>query len=555
MSSEGEPNLSDLERGRRLYREQAWRGAFEAFLRAQESAPLGGEDLELLARAAYMLGRDDDYVAALERAHEEYLQRGEVPRAVRCCFWIGHSFLFRGERPRGAGWFARGQRLLEGLAVDCVECGYLLIPRWLQEMGRGNYEAGRALAAEGAAIGERFGDADLVWLGRAGQARALLRLGGVGEALRLVEEALAAATAGDLSPVVTGILYCNTIAFCRSCYQLHHVRAWIQALGRWCERQPEMVAHNGFCLVHRAEMMLMEGEWARALEESSRCAERFSLGALNQLALGAAHYCQGEVHRLRGDFEAAEAAFRQAGLHGKDPHPGLALLRLAQGKSDAAAAAIRRVAGETTEPLARAALLPAHAEIMLSLGNLELAGEACRELDEIASGAASETLQAMAAHVRGVVALAEGRSQDALVALRRALAIWGEIGAAYEVARVRVGLGLACRAAGDEDAAVMELEAATKTFAALGATTDLARVAASNQGTAPDSSHGLTGRELEVLQLVASGRTNKEIASELFISEHTVARHVQNIMAKLGVATRTEAASVAFSHRLVRGQS
>jgi DNA-binding CsgD family transcriptional regulator len=555
MASDVQRDPTDVERGRRLYGEQAWRSAFEALLRAGQVAPLGGDDLELLARSAYMIGRDDDYVAALERAHELFRERGEIPRAVRCSFWIGHSFLFRGEEARGAGWFARGQRLLEGFQADCVERGYLRIPLWLEEMGRGNFEGGYALAAEAAGIGERFDDADLVWLARDDQARALLRLGRVDEALRLVEEALAAATAGDLSPLVTGIVYCNTIAFCRGCYQLRHVRAWTQALTRWCERQPEMVAHNGLCLVHRAEIMLMEGDWTRALEESSRSAERYSLGALNQLARGAAFYCQGEAHRLRGDFEAAEVAYRQASLLGREPQPGLALMRLAQRKGDAAAAAIRRVIGETTAPLARAGLLPAYVEIMLALGNNELAAAACRELDEIASGAASEALEAMAAHALGSLGLAEGRAQDALLALRQALGIWVALGASYEVARVRVRLGLACLALGDEDSAVLELDGAKKTFATLGAAPDLAWVDAAGREPRSESAHGLTGRELEVLQLVAAGRTNKQIAAKLFISEHTVARHVQNIFAKLGVSSRTGAASFAFAHGLARGQS
>jgi DNA-binding NarL/FixJ family response regulator len=555
MASDVQLDPTDVERGRRLYSEQAWSSAFDALLRAGQVAPLGGDDLERLARAAYMLGRDDDYVVALERAHELFLARGEIPRAVRCTFWIGHSFLFRGEAARGAGWFARGQRLLEGFPEDCVERGYLRIPLWLEEMGRGNFQGGYALAAEAAGIGERFADADLIWLARDDQARALLRLGRIDEALRLVEEALAAATACDLSPLVTGIVYCNTIAFCRSCYQLRHVRAWTQALTGWCERQPEMVAHNGLCLVHRAEILLMEGDWARALEESRRSAERYSQGALNQLARGAACYCQGEAHRLRGDFEAAEMAYRQASLLGREPQPGLALMRLAQGKGDAAAAAIRRVIAETTAPIARAGLLPAYVEIMLALGNNEPAAAACRELDEIAAGTASEALQAMAAHARGALALAEGRAKDALLALRHALGIWVALGAAYEVARVRVRLGLACRALGDEDTAALELEAGKKTFATLGAAPDLAWVDAAARTPHSASAHGLTGRELEVLQLVAAGRTNKQIAAKLFISEHTVARHTQNIFAKLGVSSRTEAASFAFAHGLTRGQS
>jgi DNA-binding CsgD family transcriptional regulator len=543
--------MTDLEQGRRSYRAEAWRKAFESLSRADAIQPLGVEDLELLGRSAYMLGLDDDYVAALERAHQAFLDAGNLPRAARCTFWIGHSFLFRGEKARAAGWFARGQRLIETAQEDCVERGWVRIPVWLEEMARGEYERGYAAAAEVVEIGERFGDADLVWLGRDDQARALMRLGRVEAALRLVEEALAAATAGDLSPIVTGIVYCNTIIFCRAHYQLRHVRAWTSALTSWCERQPEMVAHNGLCLVHRAEMMLLEGDWDTALAESRRSADRFSMGALNQLARGAAFYCQGEALRLRGDFGAAEEAYRQASLHGREPQPGLALVRLAQKKEDAAAAAIRRVMGETTVPLARTGILPAYVEIMLALGSIDVARDACRELDEIAASLGYEAVDAMAAHARGSLALAEGRASDALLDLRRALAIWTELMAAYEVARVRVRIGLACRALGDEDTAALELEAARTTFEGLGAAPDLAWVESVTQEPRAGATHGLTGRELQLLKQVAAGKTNKEIAADLSISEHTVARHVQNIFAKLGVSTRTEAASFAFAKRLV----
>ena len=218
--------IGDLERGRNAYREQAWLSAFESLARADQVQRLGAEDLELLARAAYMLGRDDDYVASLERAHQAYLDGQQVPRAVRCGFWIGHSLLFRGEKALATGWFARAQRLLDGFEQDCVERGYLRIPVWLEQMGRGDFEGGHATAAEAAAIGERFGDADLTWLARDDQARALLRLGRVEEGRRLLDEALVAAVAGDLSPIITGIVYCNTISFCRGLYDVRRVREW-----------------------------------------------------------------------------------------------------------------------------------------------------------------------------------------------------------------------------------------------------------------------------------------------------------------------------------------
>jgi ATP/maltotriose-dependent transcriptional regulator MalT len=266
-------------------------------------------------------------------------------------------------------------------------------------------------------------------------------------------------------------------------------------------------------------------------------------------------YCQGEAHRLRGEFDAAEEAYRQASLHGYEPQPGLALMRLTQGKTDAAAAAIRRFAGETTAPLRRAGILPAYVEIMLASGSLDLARAACRELDDIAQQFDCEALNAMAAHARAATTLAEGRAGDALIHLRRALAIWTDLDAPYELARVRSMVGLACRAMDDRDTAALEMEAARRTFTELGAVSDEARVASLVEviasGNDAADTHGLTARELEVLRLLAAGKSNREIGEALFISEHTVARHVQNIFAKLDVSSRAAATAFAFSHQLV----
>jgi len=542
--------VAELERGRASYAGGAWQDAFEALSGADRAAPLGPEDLELLARAAYMLGRDDEYVEGLERAHRAHLDAGDTSPAVRCAFWIGHNMLFRGDQARASGWFGRAGRLLEG-AGDCVERGYLLIPTWLRQMAEGDYGGASETTAEAAAIGERFGDADLTWIARDDHGRALIRQGRVSEGLRLVDEVLVAATAGELSPIMTGIVYCNTIAFCQDAYELRHAREWTEALTGWCERQPEMVAHNGLCLVHRAEIMQLQGAWADALEEATRAAERFTEGVLNQLACGKAHYRTGEVHRLRGALDAAEDAYRKASRCGFEPQPGLALLRLAQGQVDTAAAAIRRAVGETTRPLERAALLPAYVEIMLAAGERDRARAGSEELAEIAAEHASDALHALSAHARGALCLSEGDPEDALVALRRAAEIWQRLGAPYESARARVLVGAACEALDDLDATALELDAARAVFTELGATPDLERLEAEAAAATRADAHGLTGRELEVLRLVAAGRSNRAIAEELVISEHTVARHLQNIFAKLGVSSRTAASAFAFEHDLV----
>lgn len=321
---------AEVARGRQACADAAWLDASAHLSRADAEAPLEPADLELLATASYMLANDAVYAACLERAHHAYVAAGNIRRAVWCAFWIGHNRLFRGDSVQASGWFARGHRLLGD--QDCVEAGYLLIPAWLMEMGRGDFEQGHATAVRAEKVGERFGDADLAWLARDDQGRALLNLGRVDEGLRLVDEAMIAATSGELSPIVTGIVYCNTLAFCQDALEVAHAREWMLALVRWCDSQPSMVEHNGLCQVHRAEVLELGGAWADALDAAGLAADRFDQGVLNQFATGRARYRQGEIHRLRGDVDAAEHAFREAGVHGYEPQPGLALLRLGTGR-------------------------------------------------------------------------------------------------------------------------------------------------------------------------------------------------------------------------------
>ena len=540
----------ELEAGRELYQRRAWLDAYESLSRADQATPLGPEDLELLATAAYMLNRDHDFAATLERAHHLHLDVGDALRAVRCAFWVGVSLATRGEMGGASGWFGRAQRLLEREQRDCVERGYLLIPVLLQHVGAGDAEAAYATAADAVEIGERFRDADLVALGMHEQGHALVRQGRIEEGLRLLDETMVAVTAGELSPIVTGLVYCNVIAFCQEVYEVQRAREWTAALTRWCERQPDMVAHTGLCLLHRAEIMELDGAWQAALEEARRARERFAEGT-DQPAAGRASYRQGEVHRLRGEFAAAEEAYREASRCGWEPQPGLALLRLAQGDTEAAAAAIRRVVGETDEPLRLARLLPACVEIMLAAGEIQEARNAAGRLELISVGHEGGMRAALVAQARGAVELADGDARTGLVALRRAWQVWQELEAPYEAARVRVLVGLACRALGDDDAAALELEAARGAFAELGAGTDLARVESLFPATGSGAAHGLTSRELEVLRLVAAGATNKAIAAELVLSERTVDRHVSNIFAKLRVPSRSAATAYAYQHELV----
>ncbi len=535
-----------LKRGRQAYAESAWGQAYESLARADEREPLSAEDLELLATSAYMLGREDQWFQILERASHAHAEAGERRRAARCAFWIGMQLALRGEMGPATGWLSRAHRLIEGEG-ECAEQGYLLMPVAFQHDVEGDLEGAVATAATAAEIGSRFGDKDLFALAIHSQGEFLVNGGKVREGLGLLDEAMVAVTEGGLSPIVTGIVYCGMVLACEHVFDLRRAREWTAALTRWCEQQPDLLAFTGRCLVHRAQILQLQGDWTDALTEAER-ADRRSEKAMNLASAARACYLRGEVHRLRGEFAEAEEAYRRASQLGSEPQPGLALLRLAQGNRTAAAASIRRVVGETTDRLRRASLLPAYAEIMLATGDLDDARSACRELAEICDECDSEMLRAMLAGTRGAVELAEGDPAAALVSLRTASRSWNELEAPYEAARARVLVGCACRELGDEEAFRLELDAAKTVFEELGARPDMAAVGSLTGPVV--GTHGLSARELEVLRLIAKGSSNREIGSTLVISEHTVARHVQNIFRKLGVSSRTAASAFAYEHGL-----
>lgn len=537
---------NQLGRAREAYRRREWDEAYRGFALADRSAPLAVDDLERFATSAYLIGRDREFQDLMERAHHAHLLSGHRTRAARCAFWVGLTLLLGREAGPAGGWLARARRLVEG--QDCAEQGYLLVPLAEQRLAEGDAESGRSTAARAAEIGDRFGDDDLATCARHIHGRALIRQGEMQAGLALLDEAMVAVVAGELSPIMTGLIYCSVIEHCQEVFALSRAREWTTALARWCEQQPRMVAFTGSCLVHRAEILQFGGNWPDALAEAARACRRHAEEAMPRPPPMAFYRC-GEIHRLRGEFAQAEDAYRASARLGGDPQPGLSLLRLAQGRTDAARAAIRRVLSGIADPLQRARMLPAQIDILLAAGELDEARAACIELADIADSQGTDMLQALAAQAQGEVSLADGEAATALVDLRRAFALWRQLGAPYESARVRVRIGLACRMLGDAEAAALELDAARAEFERLGAAPDLARLEALVEPAARHAGR-LTSRELEVLRLIAAGKTNKAIAAQLHLSERTVDRHVSNIFTKLDVPSRAAATAYAYDHGL-----
>jgi ATP/maltotriose-dependent transcriptional regulator MalT len=396
--------------------------------------------------------------------------------------------------------------------------------------------------------GDRFREPNLATLARLGQGQCLIMLDRVAEGVVLLDEAMVAVAAGEVSPIPAGLAYCIMIDACQEIFDVRRAQEWTSALTRWCARQPDLVPYRGQCLVHRAEIKQLHGDWPHAMEEAQQACDRLA----EQPAVGMAFYARAEIHRLRGESEQAEEAYRRAGEAGRMPQPGLALLRLAQGQVAAAAAAIRRSLDEAEiHGATRAKLLPACVEIMLAAGDVSAARTANDELSEISALLDVAFVRGLSAHATGAVLLAEGDARSALAALRDASTLWRDLDVPYEAARVRVLVALARRELGDDDTADMELDAARRAFEELGATPELKRLKGFFGKAVPRSAGGLTDREVEVLRLVASGKTNRAIATELVLSEKTVARHVSNIFTKLGLASRSAATAYAYEQGLV----
>ena len=540
-----------LARGRAAFDRKAWSEAYRELGLADRQQPLAAEDLDRLATAAYLVGHESTAAEVRARAHAGFVERGDLVRAARCAFWLGYALIsVPAQQAQGNGWLARAKRLLDECGEERVEYGLLLCTQGYMKIVEGDFTSALDLFEQADKVGTHFADIDVTSLARHAQARVLLRMNRRAEGFALLDEVMLAVTGGEVVPMIAGVIYCSVISACYDVFDVDRAQEWTNALSAWCSAHPDIVPFRGQCLVRRSELMQLHGEWDDAVAEAQRAATALAQVAVDT-EVGAAHYQQAELSRLRGDLTRAEESYRRASQAGRKPSPGLALLRLAQGNVDAAGVAVRRMLEETKETRGRARLLGAAVEIMLAQHDVTAARAAADELSQIARTFDSRVLQATAAYACGAVALTSGESGAALELLRTALTAWQELRAPYEIARSRELIGRAYRLLADEEGAQLEFDAAQDTFDRLGAAPDSARVASLGAHGAGAVCGALTGREVEVLRLVATGKTNRAIAVDLSISEKTVARHLSNIFTKLDLSSRSAATAYAYEHKLV----
>ena len=543
--------IDALKRGREAFRKQVWGNAFACLSTADLEEPLEAEDLERLAITAYMVGKDDASTDAWTRAHHYYQRHQNPPAAARCAFWHACGLFFKGDMAPAMGWVARGQRVLETAEEDCPERGWLLFLSALPIMFQGDPETAYSSFVLAGEIAERFNDSDVLTLSRLGRGQSLIMQQRTAEGVALLDELMVAVVSGEVSPLVAGVAYCAVIDLCQSVFDLRRAREWTAALSRWCDSQPDLVPYRGNCLIHRCEIFQLQGAWSDALN-----------AAQDALANGS----RGPRPGTRSDRPTTNWE-RSSGCAASSRRPSMPIVGpTAQddnrsraghcsGSPSTSPRLRRRRSGarltQTQEPMSRSRLLPAYVEIMLAADDVTAARKAADELSgDRSSNSTRRYLHAVGASSAGAILLAEGDARAALSRFREAFVAWRELDAPHYAARVRVLIGLACRALGDDGGAEMEFDAARAPSRSWRATqtSTAAKLMAEPRGDRPAAYPAV---KVEVLELVASGKTNRAIAGELFLSDKTVARHVSNIFTKLGLSSRSAVTAYAYENGLV----
>jgi DNA-binding NarL/FixJ family response regulator len=536
--------VDELVRAREAYQRREWVAAYDALASAGD---LAGDDFDRLGTAAFLLARKNDCVMAFQRAYQAHVAAGQPLAAVRSAFFLALQLFTHGEPAVGGGWVARASRLLDEHGDDVVERGYLLVHLMFRHIMSAEWEQALELSAQVSDYGRRFGDPDLCAMGLSSQGRLMLTGGRVNEGLAQLDEAMTGIAAGEVSPIFAGEIYCSMIEACQEVSDFARAAEWTMALTNWCDSQPDLVPFTGQCALHRGQIMRLRGAYVEALEEFSQACQRYLVAETPEPA-GLAMAERANVLRIQGEYSEAEQAYAEAVDRGHDPQPDLALLWVARGREAAAVGAVRRLLAEPRAPIERMQIAPASVEVLLSVGETTEAAELIDEMRAIVSDVACDGLHASTNFAVGSRLLATGDASRALQELRGAHRLWVSLSAPYEAARCRLLIGRALRLLGDEESAMAELSGARRIFAELGAAPAEHEAAQLLQSRAAPG--GLTAREVEVLRLVAAGKTNPEIAAMLVLSEKTVARHLSNIFSKIDVTSRTAAAAFAFENRL-----
>ncbi len=537
-----------LAAARSLLAQWAWAEAFDA-ARLADVAPGRAEAdrLDIVAEAAWWLGRLDACIEAREQAYARYETLGDRRRAGQCAVWLWEHHQIKARPAIAGGWLRRARRAL-GADTESIEFGNLVLREAEVAHGSGDLDGATTLARDALRLGQELSSADLEAEALQTIGRVLIDAGRPADGLGHLDEAMLSAVEGRLSPYTTGKVYCSLISACEELGDPRRAAEWTDATLRWSENHP-LAMWPGICRVHHAALLQLRGDWGAAEREARQaCAE---LDGFHVPNVAAGYIEIGEIRRRLGDLDAAEEAFARAEELCGQQSAGLALVRLAQRRIDAATAIITRMLAENAwNQLACGKLLPASVQIAVAAGDLDIAATAVSELERIATDYQSPMLSAAALSSRGRLQLAQGDASAACATLRQALHRWQQLEVPYEVATVRLLLGQACRDCGDEDGATRSLASAAAIFDRLGASLDARHI---RDVTSPSSlPAGLTAREAEVLSLVASGQTNREIAATLHLSERTVARHLSNIFTKVGVTSRTAAAGFAYESGLAQ---
>ena len=529
---------------RLAHAEQDWPRAYE-LLKDISVSELTADDLSALADAAWWLGKLDESAAVRERAYEARAKAEDDTGAALEAFSLSLALGDKGADALASGWRARAYRLAEG-NPGSIAAGYLLSMEATAAFHAGEPDECVEKARATIEIGKRNHDATLVAWGTHLEGLGLVKRGDVEEGWERLDESMVAVTRGRLKPMWVGLMHCGMLVACEEFGDPRRGWQWVEETERWLGTVPGAVLYPGVCRVHKVRIMQLRGTWPDAEAEARKaCADLIGVHAFTAAR---AYYEIAEIKRLTGDYEGAQELYGKAHQLGWDAQPGLARLRVAQGRVDAAVAGLRRALGEAKDPLIRASLLPHQIDVALVAGDGDTATRASDELTALALQYRSPIMSAYAAEGRGALLLSKGDADAATPELRQAITAWMHLDCLYELARARTLMADALVALGDQDGANLELEAARDSFEQLGAEPD-ARLVRDKMGRS-QSAGGLSPREMEVLRLVAAGRSNKEIAADLFISENTVARHVQNIFAKLGVASRSAATSLALKEGL-----